>query len=290
MNTYNVFNCQFQAVQLSLGRECCLSGKEALAQVMNKDFQEVKWNFLSDHKLNAHYHHEYENTKQKDIFMMRVANKRVYPTAKDFIEDDSLIRFPYLYVILDCRQETPTVMIEDYQEMPSSLKEVVAVLTYSINMAMESKGWKMKLMKQGGELSPIPFSLRSVMEPLLDKPRTIEEFHGVDNICELYKRMKKRPKNIRDAIKKKYKGKTETIIAILHQSIDNAETPEGAVMAITAAMVKKIMRRPTWSEYHNEFPFAKCSKSSLERLTDLSEEHYEDSKDYDALLDRFGSL
>jgi hypothetical protein len=54
-------------------------------------------------------------------------------------------------------------------------------------MAMESKGWKMKLMKQGGELSPIPFSLRSVMEPLLDKPRTIEEFHGVDNICELYK-------------------------------------------------------------------------------------------------------
>ena len=58
MNTYNVFNCQFKAVQLSLGRECCLSGKEALAQVMNKDFQEVKWNFLSDHKLNAHYHHE----------------------------------------------------------------------------------------------------------------------------------------------------------------------------------------------------------------------------------------
>ena len=290
MNTYNVFNCQFQAVQLSLGRECCLSGKEALAQVMNKDFQEVKWNFLSDHKLNAHYHHEYENTKQKDVFIMRVANKRVYRRAKDFIEDNTQIRFPYLYVILDCRQETPTIMIEDYKEVPSSLEEVVAVLTYSINMAMESKGWKMKLMKQGGELSPIPFSLRSVMEPLLDKPRTIEEFHGVDNICELYKKTKKRPKNIRDAIKKKYKGKTETIIAILHQYIDDAETPEATVMAIRAAMVKKIMRRPTWSEFHNEFPDAKCSKSSLERLTDLSEEHYEDSKDYDALLERFGLL
>ena len=289
MFTFNVFNCQFQAVQLSLGRDCCLSGKEALAQVMNKDFQEVKWNFLSDHKLNVHYHHEYENTKQKDIFMMRVANKRVYRRAKDFIEDDSLIRFPYLYVILDCRQETPTIMIEDYKEVPSSLEEVVAVLTYSINMAMESKGWKMKLMKQGGELSPIPFSLRSVMEPLLDKPRTIEEFHGVDNIWEIYAK-KKRPKNIRDAIKTKYIEKTETIIAILHQSIDDAETPEGAVMAIRAAMVKKIMRRPTWSEFHNEFPEANCSKSSLERLTDLSEEHYEDSKDYDALLERFGLL
>ena len=290
MNTYNVYNCQFQAVQLSLGRECCLSGKEALAQVMNKDFQEVKWNFLSDHNLNALYHHEYENTKQKDIFMMRVANKRVYPTAKDFIEDDSLIRFPYLYVILDCRQETPTVMIEDYKEVSSSLEEIADVLTFSINKAMKVKGWKVKLTRVGKEMSPLSFSLRTVMETLLDKPRTIEEFHGVDNICELYKRMKKRPKNIRDAIKKKYKGKTETIIAILHQSIDDAESPEATVMAIRAAMVKKIMRRPTWSEFHNEFPEANCSKSSLERLTDLSEEHYEDSKDYDALLERFGLL
>ena len=289
MFTFNVFNCQFQAVQLSLGRDCCLSGKEALAQVMNKDFQEVKWNFLSDHKLNAHYHHEYENTKQKDVFIMRVANKRVFRRAKDFIEDNTQIRFPYLYVILDCRQETPTVMIEDYQEVPSSLDEVVAGLTYSINMAMESKGWKVKLMKQQGELSPVPISLRSVMEPLLKKPRTIEEFNGVDNIWEIYAK-KKRPKNIRDAIKTKYIEKTETIIDILHQYIDNAETPEATVMAIRAAMVKKIMRRPTWSEFHNEFPDAKCSKSSLERLTDLSEEHYEDSKDYDALLERFGLL
>ena len=227
MNTYNVFNCQFKAVQLSLGRECCLSGKEALAEVMNKDFQEVKWNFLSDPDLNAHYHHEYENTKQKGVFMMRVANKRVYPTAKDFIEDDSLIRFPYLYVILDCRQETPTVMIEDYKEVPSSLEEVVSVIAFSLNKKMKSKGWKVKLVRAGKELSPLPFSLRPIMEPLLKKPRTIEEFHGVNNMCELYKRTKKRPKNIRDAIKKKYKGKTEMILiliiiqiyATLHQMI-----------------------------------------------------------------------
>ncbi len=289
MNSYIVFNCQFTAVQLSLGRKCCLSGREALAEVMDKDFLEVKRNFLSDPDLNAHYHHEYENTKQKDIFMMRVANKRVYRKAKDFIEDNTQIRFPYLYVIFDCRQETPIIMIEDYKEVPSSLKEVVAVITFSLNLAMKSKGWKMKLMKQEGELSPLPFSLRSVMEPLLDKPRTIEEFNGVDNIWEIYAK-KKRPKNIRDAIKTKYIEKTETIIDILHQYIDDAETPEATVMAIRAAMVKKIMRRPTWSEFHNEFPDAKCSKSSLERLTDLSEEHYEDSKDYDALLERFGLL
>ncbi len=272
MNTYNVYNCQFQAVQLSLGRECCLSGKEALAQVMNKDFQEVKWNFLSDHNLNALYHHEYENTKQKDIFMMRVANKRVYPTAKDFIEDDSLIRFPYLYVILDCRQETPTVMIEDYKEVSSSLEEIADVLTFSINKAMKAKGWKVKLTRAGKEMSPLPFSLRPVMEPLLDKPRTIEEFHGVDNMCELY--MKKKPKTFRDLFAIKYRDRADEIIAILHEMIDGCEEARDVVEPIRAAMEAGIIDRPTWPEFHEEFPGVACSKQSFERLTKPENDYY----------------
>ena len=267
MNTYNVFNCQFKAVQLSLGRECCLSGKEALAQVMNKDFQEVKWNFLSDPDLNAHYHHEYENTKQKDIFMMRVANKRVYRRAKDFIEDNTQIRFPYLYVILDCRQETPTIMIEDYKEVPSSLEEVVAVITFSINMAMESKGWKMKLMKQGGELSPIPFSLRSVMEPLLDKPRTIEEFHGVDNMCELYKKKRKQePADFRNAIK--YSAKVDQIIAVLKQMMEGKTQARDIIRPIRAAMDIGLIRRPTFREFIETFhPEVHIAKSTFSDYT-----------------------
>ena len=253
MYNFNVFNCQFKAVQLSLGRECCLSGKEALVQVMNKDFQEVKWNFLSDPDLNAHYHHEYENTKQKDVFIMRVANKRVFRRAKDFIEDNTQIRFPYLYVILDCRQETPTVMIEDYQEVPSSLKEVVAVLTYSINMAMESKGWKVKLMKQQGELSPVPISLRSVMEPLQIKPRTIEEFHGVNHIWEVYMKMEKMRKtpDIRNKII--CKDCAEEILALLHNLIDGKTTPKSIMRPIHAAIVAGVTNRIPLSMFSKEF-------------------------------------
>ena len=289
MNQYHVFNCQFQAVQLSLGRECCLSGKEALAQVMNKDFQEVKWNFLSDPDLNAHYHHEYENTKQKDIFMMRVANKRVYPTAKDFIEDDSLIRFPYLYVILDCRQETPTVMIEDYKEVPSSLEEIADVLTFSINKAMKAKGWKVKLVRAGKEMSPLPFSLRPVMEPLLDKPRTIEEFHGVDNMCELFKKKKKMP-DFRDVIAIKYRAQGEDIIARLHKMIDGCTTPMDAIMPIRAAIEAGIIRRPTWSEFHKEFPSVCCARSTYERLTNPDNCTYNHLKTYHDLVTFFTKL
>ena len=267
MNTYNVFNCQFKAVQLSLGRECCLSGKEALAEVMNKDFQEVKWNFLSDPDLNAHYHHEYENTKQKDIFMMRVANKRVYPTAKDFIEDDSLIRFPYLYVILDCRQETPTVMIEDYKEVSSSLDEIADVLTFSINKAMKAKGWKVKLVRAGKEMSPLPFSLRTVMEPLLDKPRTIEEFHGVDNMCELYKKKRKQePADFRNAIK--YSAKVDQIIAVLKQMMEGKTQARDIIRPIRAAMDIGLIRRPTFREFIETFhPEVHIAKSTFSDYT-----------------------
>ena len=219
--------------------------------------------------------------------MMRVANKRVYRRAKDFIEDDSLIRFPYLYVILDCRQETPTIMIEDYKEVPSSLEEVVAVITFSINMAMESKGWKMKLMKQGGELSPIPFSLRSVMEPLLDKPRTIEEFHGVDNMCELFKKKKKVP-DFRDAIIDKEKA--SKIIAILHEMIDGCTQAKDVVRPIRAAIAAGLMRCPTWTEFHKEFPNAICSKSSLERLKKEDNSSYVGCELFKSLVEKLSQI
>ena len=154
---------------------------------------------------------------------------------------------------------------------------------------MKAKGWKVRLVREKGGLSPIPFSLRPIMEPLLNKPRTIEEFHGVENMCELYKR-KKEPKNFRNAIKEKYQEKAHTIMNMLHQYIDDAESPDEAIMSIVAAMVAKIIRRPTWSEFHHEFPRAKCSKSSLERLTDCTKKRYEDSCAFKALITAFLGL
>ena len=289
MNKYYVFYCQFVAVQLSLGRECCLSGKEALTRVMSKDFQEVKWNFLSDPKLNVHYHHEYVDTKQKDVFVMRVANKRVYIRAKDFIEDNTQIRFPYLYVIVDTRQETPTIMIEDYKEVPSSLEEVVAVLTYSMNMVMKSKGWKIRLTRKLGEMRPVPVSLQPVMDPLMDKPRTIEELHGVDNMCELYKR-KKKIADFRDAIAIGYKEQGEGIIAQLHQMIDGCSAPMDAVMPIRAAIEAGIIRRPTWSEFIVEFPDVCCARSTFERLTNPNNCTYNHLKTFHDLVTSFIKL
>lgn len=75
-------------------------------------------------------------------------------------------------------------------------------------------------------------ALAEVMEPLLEKPRTIEEFHGVDNIWELYKKKKKVP-DFRDAIAIKYRAQGEDIIERLHKMIDGCITPMDAILVLT---------------------------------------------------------
>ena len=110
------------------------------------------------------------------------------------------------------------------------------------------------------------------MEPLLDKPRTIEEFHGVDNICELY--MKKKPKTFRDLFAIKYRDRADEIIAILHEMIDGCEEARDVVEPIRAAMEAGIIDRPTWPEFHEEFPGVACSKQSFERLTKPENDYY----------------
>jgi hypothetical protein len=127
------------------------------------------------------------------------------------------------------------------------------------------------------------------MEPLLDKPRTIEEFHGVDNMCELFKKKKKMP-DFRDAIAIKYRAQGEDIIARLHKMIDGCTTPMDAIMPIRAAIEAGIIRRPTWSEFHKEFPSVCCARSTYERLTNPDNCTYNHLKTYHDLVTFFTKL
>ena len=84
MNTYNLFNCQFVPVQLHLSApECCLSGKRALVTVLDEVSHNINWTFLTDPKTNISYLHEFVRRTPKDVFIIRVANKRVYEKPVD---------------------------------------------------------------------------------------------------------------------------------------------------------------------------------------------------------------
>ena len=125
------------------------------------------------------------------------------------------------------------------------------------------------------------------MEPLLDKPRTIEEFHGVDNMCELFKKKKKVP-DFRDAIIDKEKA--SKIIAILHEMIDGCTQAKDVVRPIRAAIAAGLMRCPTWTEFHKEFPNAICSKSSLERLKKEDNSSYVGCELFKSLVEKLSQI
>ena len=188
MYKFHSFSCRFTPVQLHLGGSCCLRGKEVLANLFCEDFRNPEWTFLADPKLNVHYHHEYVETRVRDVYIMRVANKRVYEQPLDLIHSKPKVRFPYLYVIIDLRQDLPVFLIEDYSEVPSSTKEVVSVLENTINREAGWQGWKVKFNRKEKELTPTPQCLCQVMESLKELPRTIEELKGVDNMCHTYQK------------------------------------------------------------------------------------------------------
>ena len=275
MNTYNLFNCQFVPVQLHLSApECCLSGKRALVTVLDEVSHNINWTFLTDPKTNISYLHEFVRRTPKDVFIIRVANKRVYEKPVDFVEEETPVLFPYLYVIVDCRQDTPVVMIEDYSEVPSSTDEVVKVLTYSFNRVLKKQGWGVKMRRTEKGPIDVPNSLQKTMEPLMKKPRTFEELYDAKNICEVYYKIINRPRDFSELIAIEFRDRADEIIAILHEMIDGCEEARDVVEPIRAAMEAGIIDRPTWPEFHEEFPGVACSKQSFERLTKPENDYY----------------
>ena len=290
MNIYKTFICKFNAVQLHFTSDYCLSGKGALAQMLSEDFRNPKMNLLWDALTNAHFYHEQIPSGIKDVYILRAANARVYDVAKDYTKTDPKLKHPYLYVIADLREEDPVVMIEDYKEVPSSTREVVDVLVNTANREINPRGWMLTMRRKNEGAMPMPDFLHPVLKPLMGEPRTIEEFHGVDNIGELYKRMKKRQRDFRDLLTINYKDRTDEIISILHEMIDGRKNARDIVRPLRAAIDAGIIERPTWPEFHKEFPNVACSRSSFERLTNPDNDYYNRLKSYEKLVAYFVGL
>lgn len=265
MYKFHSFSCRFTPVQLHLGGSCCLRGKEVLANLFGEDFRNPEWTFLADPKLNVHYHHEYVETRIKDVYIMRVANKRVYEQPLDLIHSKPKVCFPYLYIIIDLRQDLPVFMIEDYSEVPSSAKEVVSVLENTINREAGWQGWNVKFNRKEKELTPTPQCLCQVMESLKELPRTIEELKGVDNMCRTYQKESYRaaPPAFYSFVTRREKA--DVIYTKLLTLMDGKAHAKDVLRPVRAAIDLGLIRRPTFREFlesfHLSVSFVKASYS-----------------------------
>ena len=120
----------------------------------------------------------------------------------------------------------------------------------------------------------VPNSLQKTMAPLMKKPRTFVELYDAKNICEVYYKIINRPRDFSELIAIEYRDRADEIIAILHEMIDGCEEARDVVEPIRAAMEAGIIDRPTWPEFHEEFPGVACSKQSFERLTKPENDYY----------------
>ena len=120
----------------------------------------------------------------------------------------------------------------------------------------------------------VPNSLQKTMEPLMKKPRTFEELYDAKNICEVYYKIINRPRDFSELIAIEFRDRADEIIAILHEMIDGCEEARDVVEPIRATMEPGIIDRPTWPEFHEEFPGVACSKQSFERLTKPENDYY----------------
>ena len=197
MFKFTNYICKFNALQTSNdASNCRLRGKGVLREIFEEDFPNPKRRFFACQERNAVYFHEYVESGVDDVFIIRVANRKVI----ECFWGDNIIVHLYLYVIVDFRSNEPRFMIEIIDEYPQSKDEVVLVFTHSLNRKLHKHGLEATLEKQDGE-SNLPECLREEMKPLRNKARSIEEFYGIPDIYAYYK-MKKEEK------KKKKKKKT----------------------------------------------------------------------------------
>ena len=196
---------------------------------------------------------------------MRVANKRIYEQPLDLIHSKPKVCFPYLYIIIDLRQDLPVFMIEDYSEVPSSAKEVVSVLENTINREAGWQGWNVKFNRKEKELTPTPQCLCQMMESLKELPRTIEELKGVDNMCRTYQKESYRtaPPAFYSFVTRREKA--DVIYTKLLTLMDGKAHAKDILRPVRAAIDLGLIRRPTFREFlesfHLSVSFVKASYS-----------------------------
>ena len=291
MENFHLFDCLFDAEQLFLGGHCCLRGKEVLEKLFSENFRNPRALLLVHPKKSFAYYHEYVKSPQNKTYIIRVFNQRILKRAAAHFCTKLELDHPYLLVIVDLTSEHPRFMIEKCEYVAESTEEVAKVLTHSLNIVMKGVGWKIRLKARKEKDDSVPLLLRKTIENCMRMPRTMEELYGADandRIMPTRKKEKKTTSDFRDVIIKK--EKTEPIIVMLHRMIEGKTTPKETIKPIMAAIVADAIRRPTWPEFIAEFPHAKCSKSSFERLTSLVNNTFKDCKSFCELVETFKSL
>lgn len=180
--TFHDHCCKFTPSQPSAdAHECCLAGKGVLKRIFEGDFLNPKPKFFACQNPNVELFHEYVESGVDDVFIIRVA----YNLVIKCIWNANISRYLYLYVIWDFRADEPRFMIEDNSQCKESVDMVELVFSLTLNNILNEYGCNLTFERQHGILD-LPECVRPVLGRLWNSDRSIEGFHHVNSIDELY--------------------------------------------------------------------------------------------------------
>lgn len=179
-----LFDCRFTPTSLFEGGSPSLRGKEVLEDMIDKDFRHRETFHFARPDNDKVYFHEYVESGHKGVYVFRIAHHHVVINNNVLSRRRWRTESPYLYVIMDFTGEHPVIMIQKYDAVPTSKKEVILVLSENFNQLLFLYGLQMEL-KPSKTKTPLSRMLEQEMDAYNDLAPTIEELHGVDNIFKL---------------------------------------------------------------------------------------------------------
>ena len=254
MEDFDLFDCQFVAVQRYLGSDSCLRGKEVLEKLLDEDFRHSSSLLLVHPKKHFAYYHEYVACEEKNTYILRVCNQRIIKKSMQHFVNKLELDHPFLYVVVDLKGAQPIIRIEKSKYVKESTEEVASVLAFSLDFVMTGYGWKPKLTPSTNSEDSLSDTLQKTLEDCLKSPHTMEELDGEDAMNKMMpgrKKAKRSKADFRSAVIDE--AYADEIIALLHRFIKGKQQPIDIMRPFIAAKAAGVLGKFTQSAFIGEF-------------------------------------
>ena len=283
---FELYKYQLAGGELELG-VVPLKSAVALETVMIEDYLwHDKFNFLA--KDNVVYNREYMWIPYPGgvVTVFKLGYQRSTKAEKSRWSIKKKMDFPHCVVVISHLELSPYILIWGYDKAFKSASEVANLLENALNRSFKGRGISISLSPCGKDDTEanhwMNYMLKTYQKASELKNSTIKRLTDYEGI-----KRHKTSADFRSSITNPEKA--DIIISTIRKYMKGKTEPRDILLPITAAIVAKVIRRPTWPETSSEFHLSDKLESSFHRLTRGRCKTYMNSA-FDQIVEKFKSL
>ena len=283
---FELYKYQFAGGELELG-VAPLKSDVALETVMIEDYLwHDKFNFLA--KDTVTYNREYMWVPYPGgvVTVFKLGYQRHTKEEKSQWSLKKKMDFPHCVVVISHQEPSPYILIWGYDKAFKSAGEVANLLENALNKSFKGRGISISLSPSGKDDVEanhwMDYMLKTYQKASELKNTTIRKLKNYDSI-----KRRKTSADFRSCIPNPEKA--DIIISTIRKYMKGKTEPRDIFLPIAAAIVAKVIRRPSWPEASSEFQLSDKLESSFHRLTRVHCKTYQDSA-FDNMVEKFRAL